>query len=122
MENWHYLSVQTRINTIGNWLVSLYGLLVFVISVFSMDFIKDIPAWITNYGFECLKGTTARWWIQRSVSSGTLWELQFLIVFMYTTVAVIVLATVPFKYNRLKLTEKEKKEDAKKKKKKQKKR
>ena len=45
------------------------------------------------------------------MKSGTLWELHIIIVFMYTTLTIIVLSTIPFKYDRFVKNEKEIKAD-----------
>ena len=51
-----------------------------------------------------------------------MWELHTIIVFMYTTLAIIVMSSIPFKYERFKKTPKEIENDEKKAKKKAKKR
>ena len=78
-----------------------------MIALFSMDYTVKSPKFLLSFGFECKKGTESIWWIEKTVKSGTLWELHIIIVFMYTTLAIIVLSTIPFKYDRLVKTEKE---------------
>ena len=41
------------------------------------------------------------------MQSSTLWELHVIIVMMYTTLAIVVMASIPYKYGRFKKTEKE---------------
>ena len=72
-----------------------------------MDYTKKSPDFLLQFGFECQIGSNSIWWIEMSVKSGTLWELHIIIVFMYTTLAIIVLSTIPFKYERFVKTEKE---------------
>ena len=126
MEHWHFLSVQIWTHDVGNFVTALFEILVFILAMFSMDITRNTPDWILKFGFECLKGHKSRWWIEQSSSSGTLWELHIIIVFMYTTLAIVVLSTIPYKYDRLVKSEKEiesekKKEDKKEKKKQRKK-
>ena len=71
------------------------------------------PDFLMDFAFECLKGHKNIWWIEKSVQSSTLWELHTIIVFMYTTLAIIVMSSIPFKYERFKKTQKELEKDKK---------
>ena len=113
MEQWKFLSVQIWIQNVGSFLISFFQLLVFFIAIFSMDFTKHSPDFILNFGFECKIGHSSVWWIHRSNSSGTLWELHIIICYLYTTLAIIILSTVPYKYDRFVKTKKEVKADKK---------
>ena len=107
MEHWQFLSIQIWTHDVGNAVIALFELLVFFIAIFSMDWVENSPDWLQQFGFECKKGYDTIWWIEKSVKSGTLWELHIIIIFMYTTLAIIVLSTIPFKYDRFVKTEKE---------------
>ena len=107
MEHWQFLSIQIWTHDVGNAVIALFELLVFFIAIFSMDWVENSPDWLQQFGFECKKGYDTIWWIEKSVKSGTLWELHIIIIFMYTTLAIIVLSTIPFKYDRFIKTEKE---------------
>ena len=107
MEIWQFLSVQIWTHDVGNFIIALFELLVFVISMLSMDLTRNTPEFILSFAFECKIGTSSIWWIEKSVKSGTLWELHVIIIFMYTTLTIIVLSTIPFKYDRFVKTEKE---------------
>ena len=121
MEQWKFLSVQIWIQNVGSFLIAFFELLVFFIAIFSMDFTRHSPNWIKNFGFMCKDGTDSIWWIHRSNSSGTLWELHIIICFLYTTLVIIILSTVPYKYDRFIKTKKEMRAEKKKARKKQKK-
>ena len=108
MEHWQFLSVQIWTHDIGNFITSLFQFLVFFVALFSMDRTENTWDFILSFGFECEVGTTSRWYIETSPKASTLWELHIIIVFMYTTLAIIVLSTIPYKYDRLFITEKEK--------------
>lgn len=112
MEQWHYLSLQMWVNVIGHFIVALFQFFVFIIAIFSMDYVKNSPEFILQFGFECEIGHNHIWYIERSAKSSTLWELHILIVFMYSFITVLVLSVVPYKYNRLVKSESEMKADA----------
>ena len=107
MEHWHFLAVQIWIHNVGSFLVAIFEVLVFVVALFSMDYTALSGDFLKLFAFECKVGTSSVWWIGKTFKSGTTWELHFMIIFIYTTVSLIVLATVPYKYDRLKKTEKE---------------
>ena len=111
MEHWQFLSVQIWTHDIGNFVIAIFELMVFFMAIFSMNVKKHSPEWLLNFGFECLKGYDSRWWIEKTVQSGTLWELHIIIVFMYTTLCIICLSTIPYKYDRFVKTEKEVKKE-----------
>ena len=91
----------------GNFVTSIFEIAVFFLALFSMDATKISPDFILEFAFECKIGTKSIWWIEKSVKSSTLWELHTIIVFMYTTLAIIVMSSIPFKYERFKKTPKE---------------
>ena len=107
MEHWQFLSVQIWCHDVGNFVIALFEILVFIIAMVSMDFTKKTPPFLLEFAFECQLKTTSIWWIEKSIKSGTLWELHVIIVFMYTTLAIVVLSTIPYKYDRFMKTEKE---------------
>ena len=111
MEEWHYLSIQMRIYVFLNLITATWCLIVFAISIFSTDYYRltdnKAPNWIAIFGLECLKGSSSRWWIERSSPSQTLFELHYIVIFMYTTISIIAISTVPIYSDRLALTEKE---------------
>ena len=122
MEQWQFLSTQIWTHDVGNFITSLFELFVFFIAIFSMDYTKHTPHFLLEFTFECKKGHPTIWWIEYSVKSSTLWELHTIIVFMYTTLAIVVMSTIPFKYDRFVKTEKEIAKDERKAKKKEAKR
>ena len=87
-----------------------------------MDYTKHTPHFLLEFGFECKIDHPTRWWVEYSAKSSTLWELHTIIVFMYTTLAIVVMSTIPFKYDRFVKTEKEIAKDEQKAKKKEAKR
>ena len=107
MEHWHFLAMQIWIHNVGSFLVAVFEVLVFVVALFSMDYTAISGDFMKLFAFECKVGTSSVWWIGKTFKSGTTWELHFMIIFIYTTVSLIVLATVPYKYDRLKKTEEE---------------
>ena len=101
-------------HNVGVFIIAIFEILVFVVAVFSMDFTDHSGNFIKLFGFECKKGEESVWWIGKTFKSGTTWELHFMIIFIYTTVSLIVLSTIPYKYDRFVKTEKEIEADAKK--------
>ena len=101
--------MQIWTHDVGNFITSLFELFVWVVALFSMDYTDILdPNFLESFAFECLNNHESIWWIEKSVKSSTLWELHFIIVFMYTTLAIIVMSTIPHKYDRFIKTEKEK--------------
>lgn len=106
----------------GNFVISLFELFVFLAAIFSMDYTAHTPNFLLMFAFECEIGKTSVWWIEKSLKSSTLWELHIIIVFMYTTLAILVMSTIPYRYDRFIKSEKEiKKEEERAKKKAEKK-
>ena len=101
-------------HNVGVFIIAIFEILVFVVAVFSMDFTDHSGNFIKLFGFECKKNDESVWWIGKTFKSGTTWELHFMIIFIYTTVSLIVLSTIPYKYDRFVKTEKEIEADAKK--------
>ena len=101
-----------RWHVFTNLIVATWTLVVFVLAVWSTDFMViwgiRPPNWIAGFGFECLKGTTSRWWVEKTSSSNSLFDLHFMIIFMYSTIGIIVVNSIPLRYDRLVLSEKEK--------------
>ena len=115
------MSVQIWTHDVGNFIISLFEILVFCLAMYSMDLTYGVPDFILDFGFECKIGHDSMWYVETSAQAGTLWELHIIIVFMYTTLAIIVLSTIPYKYDRLAKTEKELEKEEKARKKKEKK-
>ena len=107
MEHWHFLAMQIWIHNVGSFLVAVFEVLVFLVALFSMDYTAVGGDFIKLFAFECKAGTSDVWWIGKTFKSGTTWELHFMIIFIYTTVSLIVLASLPYKYDRLAKTEAE---------------
>ena len=101
-------------HSVGVFIIAIFEILVFAVAVFSMDFTDHSGSFILLFGWECKKGDESVWWIGKTFKSGTTWELHFMIIFIYTTVSLIVLSSIPYKYDRFVKTEKEIKADAKK--------
>ena len=84
-------------------------MLVFGLAVFANDFhTETTPTFITEFAFECQIGHPTRWWIAKSSQSEMMYELHPIILHMYVTLAMLVLATIPYKYDRLHKTVAEK--------------
>ena len=89
--------------------MSLFQAAVFWLAVWANDFsIETTPTFITNFAFECEVDHPTRWWINKTSQSEMMYELHPIILHMYVTLVMIVVVTVPFKYDRLHKTPKEK--------------
>ena len=69
---------------------------------------------LANFQFTCEPGYKSRWFIEKSAASMMLWKFHFIVIFMYTTLIMIVLFKIPYKYDRIRKNKKEKKIDRKK--------
>ena len=127
MEEWHFLSIQMRVFVFANLVIAFWTFTVFLLAVYSTDYntlvgVYEKYDFITMFGFECARDARSRWWTERSKFSDMLFELHYVIMFMYSTIGIVVISTVPLAFDRLVLTEKEiEAEEAKKKKKEKKK-
>ena len=118
MEHWHFISMQIWVLTIGNMVMALFQFAVFGLAIFANDFDTETTSTlVTDFAFECKVGHSARWWIAKTSQSEMMYELHPIILHMYITLAMIVLNTVPFKYDRLYKTREEKEVERRKKKK-----
>jgi len=48
-EYYHYLVIQIRVNTLANFLLAIYGLVIFIFSFLSMDYIWMNDHWHTHF-------------------------------------------------------------------------
>lgn len=115
-ECWHFCMLQLGWFTIVVFLTSLFELSIFCIGFFGTDFASRNPTgtWSTlmaAFEFECLVGTEDTWFVDKTPASMTLFKLHFIVIFMYTTLFMIVLFKIPYKYDRLQKTSQEKKAD-----------
>ena len=69
---------------------------------------------LSEFQFTCEEGYRSRWYIEKSAASMMLWKFHFIVIFMYTTLFMIVLFKIPYKYDRIRKNKKEKKIDRKK--------
>ena len=126
-EYWHFLSIQIRWVTIVTFMISWIELLTFIICFYSMDAEKvfqiNVPSVFDGFKFYCEENSVSRWNTDVKPQAEILFTMHVIIIFMYSTINLMVLSTVPFKYNRFMKTDDEKKiEKAKKKAKKKKQR
>ena len=122
MEHWHFLSVQIWVLVIGNMVMALFQVLVYGLAVYTNDYadLVETHEFLLNFAFECMVGHPSRWWIAKSSQSEMMYELHPIILHMYVTLGMLVIATVPFKYDRLYKTRREKEAERKSKHKKKK--
>ena len=65
------------------------------------------------FSFYCAVGKDSTWFVEHSPLSMTLFKLHFIVIFMYCTIFIIVLYKIPFKYDRIMMTDSEKKKERK---------
>ena len=125
-EQWHFSILQLGWFTIGVFLTSLFELLIFTIGGLSSDFPERIEVfgdtvsngiyWLqVHFGFGCQteRGFPTRWQTELTSYTMTLFKLHFIVIMMYTTLFIIVLFKIPYKYDRLQKTPKEQKAERK---------
>ena len=118
-ELWHFNKLQQGWFTIIVFLTSLFELLIFTLGYFGSDFVFsdniDTPIYtlLKNFQFECAVAKKSMWFIEKTPASMTLFKLHFIVIFMYTTLFMIVLFKIPYKYDRIEKTKKEKRADRK---------
>ena len=96
----------------------MFELLIFALGYFGSDygFKEDklntkIYDFLKMFKFDCAVGRMSVWFIEHSPASMTLFKLHFIVIFMYTTLFMIVLFKIPYKYDRIRMTGKEKRAD-----------
>ena len=111
LEYWHFLSIQIRWVTIVTFMISLIEVATFLLAFYSMDFKKvldkDVPEFIKKFRFYCIEGSPSRWETEVTPLAEILFTMHVIIIFMYSTINLMVLSSIPFKYNRFAKTEKE---------------
>ena len=120
-EIWHFNKLQQGWFTIIVFLTSLFELLIFALGFLGSDYYyydksmsdTSINNFLTAFQFECAVGRKTIWFIEHSPASMTLFKLHFIVIFMYTTLFMIVLFKIPYKYDRIMKTGKEERADKK---------
>lgn len=65
--------------------------------------------WIKDqFEFGCNTKHDTRWFIEKTSMSMTQFKFHFIVIFMYTSLFMIVLFKIPYKYDRIEKTAKEK--------------
>ena len=131
-EQWHFCVLQQGWFTIVVFLTAMFELMIFAVGFFGSDYqrFNDLDpktdlAWLKfarNFQFSCKEHKTSIWFIDHSSLSMMLFKLHFIVIFMYTTLFMIVLFKIPYKYDRIKKNKEERKAEKKKEKKKKDKR
>ena len=65
------------------------------------------------FEFSCSERHKSVWEVENTTFSMIFFKLHFIVIFMYTTLFIIVLFKIPYKYDRIEKTKKEKKDDKK---------
>ena len=126
-EYYHYLTIQIRFNTIVSLMVSLFGFSVCLICILSMDYAEVNRRWhisftpskfLQEFAFECNENNDHYWNMEDAKNPGfpklraeTNFTCQVIYIYLYSTFQLIVLSTIPYRYDRFVKTEKEKKLD-----------
>ena len=79
-------------------------------------------AFVNNFEFMCAVDKKSIWFIEKGPLSMMLFKFHFIVIFMYSTVFIIVLFKIPYKYDRIRKTDSEKAAEKKKRSKKRAKR
>ena len=78
----------------------------FLLAFYSMDsssIFKDyVPKFFDSFRFYCLEKHYTRWETAVTPAAEILFTMHVIIIFMYSTINLMVLSTVPYKYNRFK--------------------
>ena len=78
----------------------------FLLAFYSMDsssIFKDyVPKFFDSFRFYCVEKHYTRWETGVTPAAEILFTMHVIIIFMYSTINLMVLSTVPYKYNRFK--------------------
>jgi hypothetical protein len=126
-EYYHYLTIQNRFNTIVSCLNSLFGIILCLLSYISMDYesINRVfgtafapTGFISQFAFACNTEKPNYWDMEDPNNPGfprmraeTNFTCQVVYVYIYSTFQLIVLSTIPYRYNRFAKTEEQQKLD-----------
>ena len=104
-EQWHFCALQLGWFTIVVFLTSMFELLIFCVSFYGSDKESSDPGalllFLQKFQFQCALDSKSVWFIEGTTLSMTLFKLHFIVIFMYTTLFMIVLFKIPFKYDRI---------------------
>ena len=93
-------------------MISLLEIIVFALAFLSMNYeylFKDnAPPFFVQFKFYCMEDTYTRWETEVTFLAEMLFTMHVIIIFMYSTINLMVLSSVPYKHNRFKKTEQEK--------------
>ena len=88
------------------FLISFIEVMTFLLAFYSMDsssIFKDyVPKFFDSFRFYCLEKHYTRWETAVTPAAEILFTMHVIIIFMYSTINLMVLSTVPYKYNRFK--------------------
>lgn len=120
-EYYHYLIIQLRWNTIVNFLIGFFGLVICIISYLSMDYdlLNQYFDWnleprpfIAQFAFACSEKNDHFWDMEDKNNPGfpnmraeANFTCQVIYVYLYSTLQLIVLSTIPYRYDRFEKTE-----------------
>ena len=91
-------------------MIALIEVAVFWLSFFSMDYGKvfhkeeQVPAFLLKFRFYCVKDHYTLWDTEVTPWAEILFTMHVIVIFMYSTINLMVLSTVPYKYNRFSKT------------------
>ena len=91
----------------------------FLLAFYSMDlqrvFDDHTPEFFKGFKFYCMEYQYSRWVTDVTPFAEILFTMHVIVIFMYSTINLMVLSTVPYKYNRFKDEKKKQKTKGKKK-------
>jgi len=94
-------------------MTSLFELMIFGLGFFGTDYDgcknsdETICKLLTNFEFMCGVNRSSIWFVEKGPLSMMLFKFHFIVIFMYSTIFLIVLFKIPYKYDRIKKTKKE---------------
>lgn len=116
-----------RWNTIVSFLIGIFGLVVCLVCYLSMDYqmLDDYFGWaftpgpyLKQFAFACSEGRPHFWDLEDANNPGFPnmraegnFTCQVIYVYLYSTLQLIVLSTIPYRYDRFEKTESDKKVD-----------
>lgn len=126
-EYYHYLIIQLRWNTIVSFLIGIFGLAVCIVCYLSMDYqmLDEYFGWnftpspfLKQYAFACSAKDPHFWDMEDPNNKGFPnmraegnFTCQVIYVYLFSTLQLIVLSTIPYRYDRFAKTETEQKID-----------
>ena len=88
------------------FLISLIEIMTFLLAFYSMDlhrvFDEHTPEFFKEFRFYCMEHQYSRWVTDVTPFAEILFTMHVIVIFMYSTINLMVLSTVPYRYNRFK--------------------